>query len=104
MLFIVFVVLDLLFWSKVDFGTFMPPSPGDWDERVSMALVTAFGPVGMTWFEALRTAGWVFCGLIAASVLAALRWPRFVRLEVLAHCGIAWWWFLGFAVAAIRIT
>ena len=98
------LLLDLLFWFTVDFGTFMPPSSGPWQERAYLAGVTALGPIAMTWIEALRPTGVIAGGLIVGTAVAAVRWKDVGLLQLAAQVGVVLWWFLGWAVAAIRIT
>jgi hypothetical protein len=96
--------LDLLFWSTVDFGTFMPPSAGPWQERAFFAAVTALGPISMTFIKALRPSGLVACALIVTAIAAAMRWKNVGLVQLVVQIAVLLWWFLGFGVAAIRIT
>lgn len=98
------LILDLLFWFTVDFETFMPPSSGPWQERAYFAGVTALGPIAMTSIEALRLAGLVACVLIVTTAVAAVRWKEAGLLQLGAQLAVLVWWFLGWGVAAIRIT
>jgi len=98
------LLLDVLFWSVVDFGTFVPPSAGAWLERADWALVTALGPIAMTRIETLRSAGLVVCIGMVLSAAAAIRWRQHAWLRGLAYCGIVVWWMFGLGIGGIRIT
>lgn len=106
LLFAGLAIMDLLFWVGARFETFMPPSAGPWQERVYYAAITALGPVAMMamGFEWARRDGLIALSLIVVTVAFALRWPRVEALRYLAYLAIFTWWFLGFGVAAIRIT
>ena len=99
-----FLLLDVLFWSVVDFGTFVPPSAGAWLERADWAFVTALGPIAMTRIETLRSAGLVACLGIVLMAAAAIRWRHHAWLRALAFGGIVVWWILGLGIGGIRIT
>ena len=92
----VLAVLDLLFWSAIQFE---PTLSVTWPQRFYLVGVTALGPIGLTWIESVRTLGWVTCGWTLASVAAALRWRRTAWIQVLAYLSILAWWFWGFLVA-----
>jgi hypothetical protein len=106
LVFAAFAFLDVLYWVTAPFESFMPPSDGPWKERVYFAAVTAMGPVALRFmgFEWARTDGLIALGLIVVAVGFALRWPQVAALRYVAYAAIVVWWFLGFGVAAIRIT
>jgi hypothetical protein len=106
LLFAALAGMDLLFWAAARFESFMPPSAGPWQERAYFAAVTALGPIAMMamGFDWAKSDGVIALGLILIAVILALRWPHVAALRYLAYAAIFVWWFVGFGVAAIRIT
>jgi len=104
--FLIFLLLDLAFWSVADFRTFQPPSEGSFLERTCCFAISTAGPFAMVINGAIADAPvgcLVTCCIIGALVGVSLRWRRFAVLRVLGYLGVLFWWVVGFGVAAIRI-
>jgi len=105
--FAVLTVLNALFWFTVNFDSFVPPSSGVFAERLHFFGITQAGPLAF-FFISMPTGDYVLAGVVGAGIAGCLflctRVPR-SRTLVWAGCiGIILWFFLGFAVAGLRIT
>ena len=103
----VLVTVDLAFWLTADFQSFSPPSEGPLPERLFFAGLTAAGPFAMAiagHFVNLLASTAIACGLVALLIGVSLYWRRFLVARLAGYLGVILWFFLGFAVAGLRIT
>jgi len=104
---LVFLGLDAAFWFLADFGSFVPACDGPLVERALFTGLTACGPFAMVingHFSNLVASLVVSCGLCGGLVALALHRRESLLALVGGYCGIALWFFFGFAVAGLRIT
>jgi hypothetical protein len=104
--YLVLTVLNALFWFTVDFGSFHPPSPGIFAERLYFFGIAQAGPLA-SFLISIRS-GYVVAGVVTMVILGFLlvcaRVPRSWPIGFAVCVGIVLWFFLGFCVAGIRIT
>jgi len=98
--------LNGLFWFLSDFGKFTPPSDGLFLERLIYFLVAEAGPLAVFLYSGTITFSWQLLWWFVPAFLIALGlfFPNngFARLS--GFSGVFLWLFLGFGIAAMRIT
>jgi hypothetical protein len=96
--------LNGLFWLLSDFGKFKPPSEGIFVERLFYFLVAELGPLAIFLSSIPLSTQWLWFSLPPVLITLGLFFPNngFGRLS--GFSGVFLWLFLGFAIAAIRIT
>jgi len=105
--FSVLTILNALFWFTADFESFAPPSPGVFEERLYFFGLIESGPLAL-FFIPMTVGSYVFAGVIIAVVVVLLflyvRRPQSTPLGCAMCIAIVVWFFMGFAVAGLRIT
>lgn len=102
-------------WFTSDFRRFEPPSEGTTDERLSLTLWSASGPLAF----ALRRSehGWrigdlsgdagsalLFASILILAVAVAILGRRFLVWRLLGYAAVVMWMVSGCARTALRIT
>lgn len=106
--FLVLTVLNALFWFTADFGSFSPPSPGIFRERLHFFCMTQAGPLA-GYFPIWMSRSSYVIGVVVTVVIVGflLVWARVPRSKLLVRAAcvaIVLWFFFGFSVSGLRIT
>ena len=104
---LILLLADAAYWFLADFGSFAPPSEGEFLERAFFFGLTATGPFAMAingHFVGLAVGLPVLCGLVVAFVAVAVVGRRRRGARFLGYLGVFLWFFFGLGVATLRVT
>jgi len=106
---VVMTILNVLFWSCVDFRGFHPPSEGVWKERLFFMGVTESGPFAWFWLGTRDLWNDLFAGSLGVGIPLLVVLTHTVKRRrlfwtIVTTGAVLFWFLFGFSGAATRIT